>query len=398
MKRSAAIFLLALLSCGLLAVVERAPARSQQTRAQASLSQSLRSTLVYPEQRIALRMDHSHPAHVRLQCTRCHQDVLESQSARDLLVPREEACAPCHDDRLDREQPSEDACGYCHVGYDADTPLVVPASDFPTARLTFDHQLHARRGVACLRCHDSVQQAALATRSQLPTMEQCLECHGGARPTAATACSTCHETEPDGVLRTEYPEGQMNPPRWLGGAHHDRDFLVRHRWVAADEGALCASCHRERECRDCHDGNVRPPRVHANDFLSIHPVQARRDEPRCASCHSAQTFCGECHARLGLAMVSSGSVAAGARYHPPAERWVRGPAEHGREARRSMSACVSCHVENDCVRCHGAAGIGTGLSPHGPGFRARCGDILRRNARACGTCHGDLEALAGRCL
>ena len=30
-----------------------------------------RSTIVYPPQRIAIRMDHSHPAHRTLECARC---------------------------------------------------------------------------------------------------------------------------------------------------------------------------------------------------------------------------------------------------------------------------------------------------------------------------------------
>ncbi|HBQ09682.1 MAG TPA: hypothetical protein DEF51_00335 [Myxococcales bacterium] len=62
-----------------------------------------------------------------------------------------------------------------------------------------------------------------------------------------------------------------------------------------------------------------------------------------------------------------------------------------------MNACASCHAERDCVQCHGALGIGAGVSPHPPGFAASCLGALSGNARACRTCHGDLEALRMRC-
>ena len=68
------------------------------------------------------------------------------------------------------------------------------------------------------------------------------------------------------------------------------------------------------------------------------------------------------------------------------------------EAQRAMNACASCHAESDCVQCHGALGIGAGVSPHPPGFASRCRAALDRNARACVTCHGDIAALRGRCL
>jgi hypothetical protein len=117
----------------------------------------------------------------------------------------------------------------------------------------------------------------------------------------------------------------------------------------------------------------------------------------CGSCHQASRFCTECHARLGLSPISAPDVRAARRYHPPAAVWVRGPSLHGLEARRAMSTCVSCHAERDCVVCHGALGIGAGVSPHGAAFSATCGAALSSNARACVTCHGDVEALRRRC-
>ncbi|MAT28657.1 MAG: cytochrome c family protein [Sandaracinus sp.] len=370
---------------------------------------ALRSRVVYPPQRIAIRMDHAHPAHRRLRCERCHAGASESEAARDRLIPREAACAPCHDDALDRERAGAETCGTCHLGEPTAAGFRVAASAFPAARLRFSHAKHARAGVPCLDCHAGVQEAGLATRQHLPTMRSCFRCHGGDgvgahAEGADEACSTCHLSRPDGRLRTDWPEGEMLPPRWLHGMDHDRDFLVRHRWIAADEGPLCAECHDEGECVACHDGRVRPAsrfgsggapgaRVHRNDYLTTHAAEARRDTPRCASCHTTQRFCAECHARLGLSPVSAPAAASGRPFHPPGFAG----AAHGMEARRSMTTCASCHSERDCVACHGATGIGAGLSPHPPGFAAGCASALERNPRACITCHGDAAGLAARC-
>lgn len=348
-----------------------------------------RSPIVYPEQRIAIRMDHSHEAHRQLPCVRCHVNATESRRASDLLIPPERACLPCHAEQIDRASASVDRCGTCHAGYGEEGAAVVPASRFPTARIRFSHAEHAREGLTCLECHGDVPLSTIASREHLPTMRSCFRCHGGARPTAPTACATCHATLGDGRLRTAFPEGELLPPAWLHGMEHDRDWIVRHRWVGADQGELCASCHSESDCADCHDGRVRPPRVHPNDWLTVHTTAARRNEPRCTSCHTTQTFCNECHSRLGLSPISAPNVRFRGRYHPPDEVWVRGPALHAREARRSMNACVSCHAEGDCVQCHGALGIGAGINPHPPGFRERCGSARRQNARACIACHGD---------
>lgn len=357
------------------------------------------SPIVFPLEHLALRMDHSHPAHRVLACERCHVAARTSRVARDFLVPPESACAPCHDADTTRSAPAAERCGRCHIGYGARGPLDVPRSILPVARLRFSHAAHGARGMVCSDCHEGVRNTTVATRANLPTMRSCLRCHGGAAPSAPTACRTCHLTLPDGRLRTSFAEGTLTPPAWLG-MRHDADWLVRHRWVAADDGNACASCHRERDCTDCHDGRVRPPRVHPNDFLTIHPQLARRGAPRCTSCHVTQSFCLECHARLGVSPIAAPLARATTRFHPPESVWVRGGAggAHAREARRSLESCASCHAERDCIVCHGGLGIGPGTSsPHPPSFRTRCGDLLRANARACVSCHGDLSTLAGRC-
>ncbi len=361
------------------------------------------STIVYPPSEGFVRAAHANPAHARLRCERCHEGATDSEASTDLLVPTEASCAGCHQDLITRDDPSPERCGFCHEGYGTGTGQsggrAVRIPQRPSPRLRFSHRLHAREGIRCLDCHEGVDRDRdVPGARHMPTMRSCHRCHGGPSPSAADACATCHITLPDGRLRTRFPEGELDPPAWLFDMNHDNDFLVRHRWVGADNGEKCAACHQESDCTNCHDGRIRPARrVHPNDYLTIHPQMARRDDPQCVSCHSTQNFCMQCHARLGVSSVSAPDVSSPSRYHPPQAVWVRGPNLHGREARRSMTTCVSCHAEQDCVDCHGVSGIGAGISPHPAGFRAQCGRLLRQNARACQTCHGDTAALAAVC-
>lgn len=237
-------------------------------------------------------------------------------------------------------------------------------------------------------------QAQVSPRAEAPTKNRPPHAHNAGD---AQRCTECHETLPDGRLRTRFPDRRLKPQStWLGLAH-DQDWIVRHRWVAADRGDLCAQCHKERDCTSCHDGRNRPRAIHPNDWLTLHPQQARRSATDCQGCHALQTFCAECHARLGISQTSAPEVRTGARIHPPAAQWTGAINQHGREAKRSLSACVSCHAEQDCVRCH-AAGINAARSPHPSGFRERCGALLAANSRACVACHGaDLSSLRAAC-
>jgi hypothetical protein len=382
-----------------------------QRSATARPSDHGRSTIVYPPQRITLRMDHSHPAHRELECVRCHASAASAERSEQRLVPEEATCLPCHAAQIDRARTTTETCGTCHVGFeagvDAGPAPAVPASTFPAPRLRFSHRAHVADGQTCESCHAGVRDARLATRRHLPTMRDCFRCHapsglGEGVASRPLECEQCHVATPAGQLRTRWPEGWMNPPRWMAGMRHDHEWLVRHRWVGADQGPLCAECHTERDCADCHDGRVRPRSVHPGDFLTTHAAMARRDASiggggRCASCHTISQFCAECHGRLGIAPIAAPEVRSADRWHPPPAVWLRGPNLHALEATRSMQTCASCHAEEDCVQCHGASGIGAGVSPHPPGFAASCRTALETNARACITCHGDPEELRARC-
>jgi hypothetical protein len=122
------------------------------------------------------------------------------------------------------------------------------------------------------------------------------------------------------------------------------------------------------------------------------------DAPKCTSCHSTSTFCVPCHTRVGVAM-SSPSAVLTSRFHP--DNWAtakRTPGDHSFEAQKNITACVSCHVERDCVRCHGTSGVGGGgFSPHSPGFINKCDTMYSKNPRPCFVCHAPDDKNLAKC-
>jgi hypothetical protein len=392
------------------------------------------SPVVFPEQAIPLRFSHQkHVKQLGMSCTTCHGAAKTSQTAAESLLPPATRCDGCHGTNhrnlsavtTDEARPLGQ-CSACHVGYDPKRPNVVARVLVPKPNLRFNHRAHVvGQGMACARCHGKVEELALATRDQLPRMKECVTCHllgssegrgrppasaaskakagrGAARAKASGACTTCHLSEPNGMLTTAFKSGKLLPPPWLHDAGHGADFIERHKLVAGDDSKFCASCHQERFCVGCHDGNVRPRRIHPNDFLSQHPVAARQDNPRCTSCHQQQSFCLTCHQRTGVAMSGPiGNMAGRGRFHPPQSMWTdppRSASHHAWEAERNLNACVSCHQERDCALCHATRGVGgrgpnigggagQGVNPHPVGFSARCQQALRQNARPCLTCH-----------
>ncbi len=357
------------------------------------------SRIVYPAQRLPLRFSHAqHVGTLAMACTQCHERATTSRSALDLLVPGEAACRGCH--AIDRARPEgsgagpSGACVACHPGYKPGTP--VARLSLPPPHLKFSHAAHAT--TTCQRCHGDLaaEGVGLATRDHLPRMETCLECHDGAR--ASAACTTCHLATAGGRVRTELPDGRLVPA--MGGAAgtpHDADFRTHHARAAQMEAGACASCHEERFCADCHLGTAKPMDFHPGDYVTLHAVEARRGVPDCAACHTTQKFCVSCHERSGVGVRADAGfdrVGAVNRFHPAgwATLGVRGPDHHANEAQKNLEACTSCHREDFCLECHTAEPARLGISPHGPGWRnsGRCRALAARNQRMCLRCHIEL--------
>jgi hypothetical protein len=380
------------------------------------------STAVFPPREPRIRFTHArHLKTHGARCKGCHAQATKSRRAMDVLVPKPQACDPCH--RVVHGErsavalaPSEPRshCGLCHAGAEGGQSLKLSQLGRTSPHLRFDHQAHSARNIGCPQCHGWVFRVEQATRQELPRMRDCLRCHGApdaARGAARGGCPVCHLTR-NGRLVTGFVTGQLIPSATLGASRHDQDFLRRHAKPAGRDSALCANCHRPEECAACHDGRVRPRSVHPGDWLNSHATAARFESPRCASCHRRQSFCLTCHQRVGVTMNGPYDQAAGrSRLHPPASLWTGLPRtrrHHGWEAGRNLAQCVSCHFERDCVACHATSGrggpgqgpagsSGRGANPHPPGFLGRCRTAMRKNVRPCLVCHAPGDPMLRRC-
>lgn len=376
------------------------------------------SVAIYPPQSLTIRFDHKlHVKSLGAKCVTCHQGALTSASVQDRLVPSGTTCDTCHGTNhsdLTAVKPAAgetNPCATCHEGYTPSDGNRVARLVLPRANMVFNHKKHADKNIGCQQCHGEVQELALATRDQLPRMRGCFGCHqypdAAARGSAKGNCETCHLSGAGGPaaatgnrLRTVFPSGTMLPPRWMHNAAHTPDFLARHKMVAANDSQLCASCHKEDFCTACHDGRVRPRSIHPNDYIAMHPVEARLSMQKCQSCHREQSFCLQCHQRLGITMSGPGDARNAGRFHPPKAIWSDPPRQvghHAQEAKRNLNACVSCHVERDCVVCHGAQGVGGGFNPHQGSFVASCQTQFSRNPRPCFVCHDPQDTNLNRC-
>jgi hypothetical protein len=372
------------------------------------------SVAIFPPQKLTIRFDHArHVKEQGLSCTSCHKAATTSEVSADRLLPAPTRCDDCHGtDHADLSlvragQDETGRCEFCHLGYRDGDGNRVAKLEMPRPNMIFNHRKHAARNIGCGQCHGAVEELGVATRDQLPRMRGCLRCHQhpdpGSRGDAKSACETCHlggGGKEGGRLQAVFASGTMLPPRWMHDAAHDPDFIQRHRYVAANDSQFCGNCHKEDFCVACHDGRVRPRNIHPNDYLSMHAVEGRLATQRCTSCHREQSFCLGCHQRLGVSMSGPSSVREPGRFHPPKAEWSdppRRPGHHAFEAMRNLNACVSCHIERDCVVCHGGQGIGAGFSPHPAGFRSSCGTQLRRNPRPCYVCHEAGAASLAEC-
>ncbi|MEO8905534.1 MAG: cytochrome c3 family protein [Polyangiaceae bacterium] len=373
------------------------------------------SPVIFPAQDITIRFNHQrHVKELGMTCNTCHEQTKKSHDSAESMLPKGTRCDACHgsDHRdLSRVKADPDArqqmgqCAYCHLGYSSSAGNRVAPLSIPKPNLRFDHALHVTRNIGCPQCHGAVENLELATRDQLPRMRGCFNCHQAPTSAAGRArseCRTCHLTDPTGMIKVRFDAGPLQPPSWLHDAGHGPDWIERHKQIAGNDSRFCANCHSEKYCTDCHDGRVRPRRIHPNDWLNMHPVAARENQQKCTSCHREQSFCLTCHQRAGVTMSGPAANAAQrGRFHPPKAEWTDGPRtprHHAWEAERNISACVSCHVERDCAICHATAamggrgsgypaGPGQGTDPHPVGFRSRCASALRQNARPCLVCH-----------
>ncbi len=283
-------------------------------------------------------------------------------------------------------------CGACH------SAEALAATDRSTNGVHFSHSVHNSAQIQCADCHAMVDGEM--SRS---SMTDCTSCHE--REGAANRCDTCHLTQADGRLKTTFDWGKLKPSaQVLPHMAHGAAFAYQHADAAELDPLSCNECHSEDDCVRCHLTRSTMTAIHPSDYIRLHPVEARHNTQDCSSCHQPVQFCAACHQQAGVSPTPTlrqfGRRGGQRTYHPPGFTGSfggqAGPNHHRIAARRDLNSCVSCHQEDDCVRCHSTTSPSHWrASPHPPGFR--CGRALEVSILGCLTCHPDRQKLEQRC-
>jgi hypothetical protein len=306
----------------------------------------------------------SHAKHVEqgAACTTCHKGVEGTDTLAGRHGPTMKDCAECHSEATDKAK-----CGLCHR--DATRAKAGQSWRPPTEKLRFSHRTHAKRAKDCLGCHAGAAIATTLPAITPPKMRgDCFGCHNHLKDYRELRCNGCHQT------LSRYPIASVS------SFNHEGNFLRQHgRWARA-QSDVCASCHNQSYCAECHSerstvlpGVKQAERVdrqfiHRGDWLGRHPIESRAAPSSCARCHGTKS-CDRCHQAQGISAAASGT---GRSPHPP--DWLNpgSPNNHGGEARRHIAQCAGCHdrgAMSNCVRCHRSASKGgLGLRPHPPGW------------------------------
>lgn len=337
------------------------------------------SRSIFPLPRRASTQAHVKCPETKKSCITCHPKATSSKWASERLIPKMADCAKCHPAAQNATlmSPLTAECRACHQTLGKDNMPV--RSDYRRPNLRFSHAAH--KNMSCAFCHPrSAAGAPPSATLDVIDMKGCFSCHSSA------PCRTCHITNKDGRMITDFGKGKLTPPAWLRGKSHGTEWKGTHAAQAGRDSKFCASCHRESFCRDCHSGARRPRNVHPGDWLTSHGVSTRLDNPRCKSCHRAQSFCITCHRRAGVAPDSpeNAKPTGMGRYHKGMNTQTL-----MRRAKHDILTCAACHHESSCVTCH------IRYNPHPPNFSRRCKPLVARNRNACAKCHTD--NVAERC-
>ncbi len=305
-------------------------------------------------------------------CVSCHVGIAKAGEEGPLHLPGKDVCVSCHTKPHDTR-----SCEGCHG-----QSHVREEDRLAREHLRFAHDRHVPRlGGQCVPCHAAAGEVDQPTMR--PPMAQCFGCHAHKDQWAVRDCESCHVDLPRELAR---PSSHIV---------HEGNFVREHGVRAASSRDLCATCHSEASCAQCHGmttaalpwklelgrGESGMIGLHRAGFRSRHAEESRANPGLCTTCHSESRFCSECHEKRQVA----GVPGFGRNPHPPG--WVRARGgEHGRAARMDPGSCATCHGgagEALCVGCHRVGGPGG--NPHGRGFSSA---LDARRDEPCRQCHG----------
>lgn len=225
--------------------------------------------------------------------------------------------------------PTRQACLACHANdWSVDTSR--------TARIPHPaHERVASETRDCVGCHrwTAHVESVMRKHKTMPFSGVCVAygCHVGTKATAQ--CFDCHH-----VLHVDAEKWVKIHPQ-----------TVRK----AGENACLESCHKVKQCQDCHTTGVRPeffgPPIEigmkAIEVLHVrkdwtartHGPEALKGEARCLLCHVSQAQCAECHLERPA-------------FHGSTATWI---GRHAKATKRvDDPRCLACHARPWCEDCH----------------------------------------------
>ena len=247
-----------------------------------------RATKIFPPQTITIRFNHKkHVKQLKQTCKVCHAAAYTSDSADDRLLPKPaQTCDNCHD--VDHSDLDERKGGHGperamrllpYAGFGKDGHAACRWC-IPRANMRFPHKKHLARNIQCGQCHGKIDELELATRERAPAHGRLLrlpqhERRGAGRREGHVHQLPPHEARTDASRRRSRPASSCRRAgsttrvtRPIGSSATRRSPPTTAR--------SAGRATRRKYCTDCHDGKVRPRKVHPNDWLSMHPQAARR--------------------------------------------------------------------------------------------------------------------------
>jgi len=310
----------------------------------------------------------SHKTHASVDCLTCHEGVQGSEEAVGRHYPDMPKCAGCHDKEF------MEKCENCHTNSKKAVKLRRTQTD-----VIFSHKSHIPRvsDEGCLKCHKNIVKATTVDQSILAEMESCTPCHSARWH--ELQCSSCHRRL--GTRKLIEVVEFSHKGTW--------DISCKEFARRGVDMNLCSQCHEELFCANCHSKREElPPAIkypemverdfiHRGDYIQRHALELEVDQTLCYSCHGV-SFCNNCHAKRNL------SPASGRAPIKPVSHTGDWAINHGDDARRNLTACASCHRNNEekCVGCHKPGGVGP--TPHPKDWDST---LSKDKDRVCKNCH-----------
>ncbi len=205
-----------------------------------------------------------------------------------------QACGTCH---------TRTGCETCHAGAVPAVVAALPARSETGAPGVELHRTMPRSHSAPTfgTNHAALAGASPGTCTTCHTQRFCTDCHAAAQVSQATPAAAVK------------PAALRAPARETGRAgFHPSDYIGRHAADAWGRRLECSNCHQVAVfCRDCHVqqgmesvGRLGPGFHDAEPlWLLRHGQAARQGLESCASCHR-QRDCLQCHSQVGSFQVN----------------------------------------------------------------------------------------------